>query len=57
MSAGKLAAALLKTVLLQISPALGDKSTHLAILTASGLGCAYMQHSPSSSSSSCHQHV
>lgn len=54
VGAGKLATTLLKTALLKISPALGEKSTHLAILTASGLGCAWTQHSPSSS---CHQHV
>lgn len=54
VGAGKLATTLLKTVLLKISPALGKKSTHLAILTASGLGCAWTQHSPSSSR---HQHV
>lgn len=48
-SAGKLATALLKTALLKTNPAFGEKSTHLAILAASGLGYAWTRHSPSSS--------
>lgn len=54
VGAGKLATTLLKKALLKISPALGGKSTDFTILTASGLGCAWTQHSHSSS---CLQHV